>query len=143
MASTATTRSRGRTPRLTRGPKARRSLRALPAVNEGSSGSEDSDDKSGEDADEDEEVPKGRGRGRAAKRRASRASKPKALTKHDILQDDDPDNEGLQWLKKRGEYQTRMQNKLSELQPVEKALKVAWKKVGDDPACDLPKPKKE
>ena len=98
-------------------------------MNEGSSGSEDSDDKSGEDADEDEEVPKRRGNRTSAKKKARRSSKPKALTKHDILQDDDPDNEGLQWLKKRGEYQTRMQNKLSELQPVEKALKAAWKRL--------------
>ena len=32
---------------------------------------------------------------------------------------------------------------MNEFVPMEKALDRLWKKVGDDPACDLPKPKKD
>ena len=87
---------------------------------------DEEDDGSG---DEEDEV--GACHRRRKSRPAPRVSKhgPRALSKREILKVEDPDNEGLQWLKKRGELSTRVQARLNELVPMEKALDRLWKQV--------------
>ena len=76
----------------------------------------------------------GEQQGEVSRRKQSRGTKrvsrhgPRALSKREILDAEDPDNEGLQWLKKRTELSTKLQARLNELVPVEKSLDRLWKK---------------
>ena len=88
---------------------------------------------SGDDADDGSSDEGGEQQGKVSQRKQSRDKKrvsrhgPRALSKREILDAEDPDNEGLQWLKKRTELSTKLQARLNELVPVEKSLDRLWK----------------
>ena len=115
-------------------------MKAIPeSVSSGDDGDDGSSDEGGEQLHPLQAVARRQSRG---PRRVSKHG-PRALSRREILGAEDPDNEGLQWLKKRGELSSKVQAKLDALVPVEKSLDRLWKKVGDEYDCDLPKPKKE
>ena len=91
-----------------------------------SSGDDDDDGSSDEGGEQLPQLPRRR-QSRGAKRLSKHG--PRALSRREILEGaEDPDNEGLQWLKKRGELSSKVQARLEALVPVEKSLDRLWKK---------------